>query len=101
MIIFNGAIWHGHTANIIPDVRRPIQGYFVRRRVRSRFDIRKHLLPAARARMSPLGRYPLALDETQLTRSRKPTGVEEFPNLYSKIRSSRPSTVSPGALCEL
>jgi hypothetical protein len=26
MIIFNGAIWHGHTANVTPDVRRSIQG---------------------------------------------------------------------------
>jgi hypothetical protein len=65
MIIFNGAIWHGHTANVTPDVRRSIQGYFVRRSVRSGFDFRNHLLPAARTRMRPLERYLLALDEPQ------------------------------------
>jgi len=64
MIIFNGAIWHGHTANVTPDSRRSIQGYFVRRSARSGFDFRNRLLPAARSRMSPLARYLLlALDD--------------------------------------
>ena len=62
MIIFNGAIWHGHTANATPDMRRSIQGYFVRRSVRSGFDFRARLLSAARARMGPLARHLLALD---------------------------------------
>jgi hypothetical protein len=66
MIIFNGAIWHGHTANVTPESRRSIQGYFVRRNARSGFDFRNRLLPAVRSRMSPLARYVLALDdETQ------------------------------------
>jgi hypothetical protein len=66
MIIFNGAIWHGHTANVTPDSRRSIQGYFVRRSAQSGFDFRNRLLPAVRSRMSPLARYLLALDdETQ------------------------------------
>jgi ectoine hydroxylase-related dioxygenase (phytanoyl-CoA dioxygenase family) len=30
MIIFNAAVWHGHTANTTPKARRSIQGYFVR-----------------------------------------------------------------------
>jgi ectoine hydroxylase-related dioxygenase (phytanoyl-CoA dioxygenase family) len=64
MIIFNGAIWHGHTANVTPDLRRSIQGYFVRRSARSGFDFRNRLLPTARSRMSPLARYLLlALDD--------------------------------------
>jgi ectoine hydroxylase-related dioxygenase (phytanoyl-CoA dioxygenase family) len=63
MIIFNGAIWHGHTANVTPDSRRSIQGYFVRRSARSGFDFRNRLLPAARSRMSPLARYLLLLDD--------------------------------------
>ena len=62
MIIFNGAIWHGHTANVTPDMRRSIQGYFVRRSVRPGFDFRNRLLFAARTCMSPLARYLLALD---------------------------------------
>ncbi len=63
MIIFNGAIWHGHTANVTPDARRSIQGYFVRRSARSGFDFRNRLLSAARTRMSPQARYLLTLDD--------------------------------------
>jgi hypothetical protein len=66
MIIFNGAIWHGHTANVTPDSRRSIQGYFVRRSARSGFDFRNRLPPAARSRLSPLAHYLLALDEETL-----------------------------------
>ena len=66
MIIFNGAIWHGHTANVTPGSRRSIQGYFVRRNARSGFDFRNRLPSGAHSRMSPLARYLLALDgETQ------------------------------------
>src|SRR5258705_6932984 len=66
MVVFNGAIWHGHTANVTPDSRRSIQGYFVRRSARSGFDFRNRPLPTARRRISPLARYLLALDdETQ------------------------------------
>jgi len=63
MIIFNGAIWHGHTANVTPDSRRSIQGYFVRRSARSGFDFRNRLRAADRSPMSPLARYLLALDD--------------------------------------
>lgn len=63
MILFDGAIWHGHTANVTPHARRSIQGYFVRRNARSGFDFRNGLLPAIRSRMAPLARYLLALDD--------------------------------------
>jgi hypothetical protein len=63
MILFNGAVWHGHTANITEQDRRSIQGYLVRRNVRSGFDFRNRLSPASSARMSPLARYLVALDE--------------------------------------
>lgn len=66
MIIFIGAIWHGHTANVTPDSRRSIQGYFVRRNARSGFDFRNRLRAAGRSPKSLLARYLLALDdETQ------------------------------------
>ena len=63
MIMFNGAIWHGHTANVTSDSRRSIQGYFVRRSARSGFDFRNRLRPATHSRMSPFARYLLALDD--------------------------------------
>jgi hypothetical protein len=63
MIIFDGAIWHGHTANATGEPRRSIQGYFVRRSARSGFDFRNRLTLEARRRMSPLACYLLALDD--------------------------------------
>ena len=66
MIIFNGAIWHGHTANATQDPRRSIQGHFVRRSARSGFDFRNRLPAAARSRLNPLARYLLALDDEAL-----------------------------------
>jgi Phytanoyl-CoA dioxygenase (PhyH) len=62
MIIFNGAIWHGHTANVTSKPRRSIQGYFVRRNARSVTDFTRCLLPETQARMNPSARYLLSLD---------------------------------------
>ena len=60
--IFNGAIWHGHTANPTAYPRRSLQGYFVRRNVRSGTDFSRSLYPTTQARMSPSARYLLGLD---------------------------------------
>jgi Phytanoyl-CoA dioxygenase (PhyH) len=62
IIIFNGGIWHGHTANVTPNPRRSIQGYFVRRNARSGTDFTRCLLPLTQARMGPSARYLLGLD---------------------------------------
>ena len=32
IIVFNASVWHGHTANVTPQARRSIQGYFGRDR---------------------------------------------------------------------
>lgn len=64
MIVFDGAVWHSHTANLTQAPRRSIQGYFVRRSAQSGYDFRKRLLPDTRARMNPLARDPLCLDES-------------------------------------
>ena len=63
MILFNGAIWHGHAANITAKSRRSIQGYFVRRNARSAFDFSDRLPLTARARLGHLARYLLSVDE--------------------------------------
>lgn len=65
MIVFNGAVWHGHTANSTSEARRSLQGYFVRRDARSGFDFPNRLKFEARSRLSPLARYLLALDREQ------------------------------------
>ena len=61
MIIFNGAVWHGHTANVTSTSRRSIQGYFVRRGARSGADFVQCLLPQSQARMDSSARYLLNL----------------------------------------
>jgi hypothetical protein len=63
MILFNAAIWHGHTANVTEKPRRSIQGYFVRRSAAQGFCFRSRLAEQVQARMSSLARYLLALDE--------------------------------------
>ncbi len=61
LIIFNGSIWHSHTANASDQPRRSIQGYFVRREARSGIDLPSRMRPETLARISPLARYVLAL----------------------------------------
>jgi len=61
MLLFNAAIWHGHTANVTSCERRSIQGYFVRRSGMQGFDFNSHLPKQVKARMPSLARYLLAL----------------------------------------
>jgi hypothetical protein len=61
LIIFNGSVWHGHTANATNEARRSIQGYFVRREVRSGIDLPARMRPETLARVGPLARYVLAI----------------------------------------
>jgi hypothetical protein len=59
MIIFNGAVWHGHSANSTTQVRRSIQGYFVRREVSSGLPWRIRMLPETLERIAPVAKYIL------------------------------------------
>ena len=61
LIIFNGSVWHGHSANESGKPRRSIQGYFVRRNARSGIDLPARMRPATLARMAPLARYLLGI----------------------------------------
>lgn len=63
MILFNAAVWHGHTANVTSRARRSVQGYFVRRAVMQGFDFRSQLCDQVQTRMCPRARYLLALDD--------------------------------------
>jgi hypothetical protein len=62
MILFDAAIWHGHTANVTSHPRRSIQGYFVRRNARQGLDFLSVLPDRVHARMNPIARYLLALE---------------------------------------
>lgn len=60
-VIFNGSVWHGHTANVDEVARRSIQGYFVPRKTRPEVSIAVRLAPEALARLTPLEKYLLAV----------------------------------------
>jgi hypothetical protein len=61
LIVFNGAVWHGHTANNTHEQRRSIQGYFVRRDARSGIDFSARMGMETRRRITPLAQYLLSL----------------------------------------
>ena len=59
MIVYNGSVWHGHTANSSGDPRRSIQGAFIRREARSWVNLPSRMRPETLARISRLARYLL------------------------------------------
>lgn len=61
LIIYNGSVWHGHTANSSDEPRRSIQGAYIRRNAQSGFDLISRLRPETLDRISPLARYLLAV----------------------------------------
>jgi ectoine hydroxylase-related dioxygenase (phytanoyl-CoA dioxygenase family) len=61
VILYNGSVWHGHTAHRSGGPRRSIQGAFIRRGERSAVDQAARLLPQTRARIGPLAEYLLAV----------------------------------------
>jgi Phytanoyl-CoA dioxygenase (PhyH) len=67
LIIFNAAIWHGHTANNTREQRRSIQGYFVRRDAQSGIDFSTHTSPETLGRITPFARYLLWFSRDQFS----------------------------------
>ena len=61
LIIYNGSIWHGYTANRSARPRRSLQGAFIRREAESGVDLPARMLPETIARISPLAKYLLNL----------------------------------------
>ena len=68
IIIYNGSVWHGWTANRSAKPRRSIQGAFIRRECQSGVDLSARMRPETLARISGLAKY--LLDVKRLT-SRK------------------------------
>jgi Phytanoyl-CoA dioxygenase (PhyH) len=62
MIIYNGSIWHGHTANRSAQPRRSIQGAFIRREAQSGINLAARMRPETLGRTSGLAKYLLDLD---------------------------------------
>ena len=61
IIVYNGSVWHGHTANSSGEPRRSIQGAYIRRAAQSGANLPARMRPETLARISPLARYLLAV----------------------------------------
>jgi len=62
MVVYNGAVWHGHTVNRSGEPRRSIQGAYIRRDAGSGEDLRSRMRPETLARISPLAKYLLGVE---------------------------------------
>ena len=63
MIIFNGSVWHGHTANRSALPRRSIQGAFIPRDARAAINQTDRIRPETLERIGNLARYVLNLEQ--------------------------------------
>jgi hypothetical protein len=61
VIVYNGSVWHGHTANRVGESRRSIQGAYIRRDCKSSVNLPARMCPDTLARIGPLARYLLAV----------------------------------------
>lgn len=61
MIVFNGSVWHSHTANRSPRRRRSLQGHFISRDARSSVDHAARVGPEMRARIGNVAKYVLEI----------------------------------------
>jgi Phytanoyl-CoA dioxygenase (PhyH) len=59
VIIFNGSVWHGHTANRSTKCRRSIQGAFIPREARQAIDQASRMRPETFDRIGDLAKYVL------------------------------------------
>jgi ectoine hydroxylase-related dioxygenase (phytanoyl-CoA dioxygenase family) len=70
IIIFDGSVWHGHTANRSPRRRRSIQGAFIPREARSANDQAARIRPETLRRIGALAKYVLDVGPGHPTRGR-------------------------------
>jgi ectoine hydroxylase-related dioxygenase (phytanoyl-CoA dioxygenase family) len=61
VIVYNGSVWHGHTANRTSEPRRSIQGAYIRRDAESRINLTARMRPETLARIGALAKYVLAV----------------------------------------
>lgn len=66
MIVFNGSVWHGHTANHSDRPRRSIQGAYIRRDAKSGDNLPVRLLPETLSRITTLAKYLLNIQPSDM-----------------------------------
>lgn len=59
IIVYNGSVWHGHSANLSGKPRRSIQGAYIRRGAPSGGNLPARMSPETLSRIGPLARYLL------------------------------------------
>lgn len=62
IIVFNGSVWHSHTANRSQRRRRSLQGHFIPRGARASVDHAARLSPEVRRRIGPVAKYVLTAE---------------------------------------
>ena len=60
LLIFNGSVWHGHTANTSDAPRRSLQGAYIPRDGQAATDFAARMQPDTRARLGALARHVLS-----------------------------------------
>jgi ectoine hydroxylase-related dioxygenase (phytanoyl-CoA dioxygenase family) len=61
LIVYNGAVWHNHSANLSEMPRRSLQGAYIRRTARSGGNLPERMTAQTLARISPMAKYLLAV----------------------------------------
>ena len=61
VIVYNGSVWHGHSANQTSGPRRSIQGAYIRRDAEAGINSPARMLPETLGRISALAKYLLAV----------------------------------------
>jgi ectoine hydroxylase-related dioxygenase (phytanoyl-CoA dioxygenase family) len=61
VIVYNGSVWHGHTANRTAKPRRSLQGAYIRRNAESWINRGERIRPETLGRIGNLAKYLLAL----------------------------------------
>ena len=61
MIVFNGSIWHGHSANITGMPRRSLQGAYIPHGEQAGIDFQATMPSETATRLSPLAKYLLVV----------------------------------------
>ena len=62
IIIYNGSIWHGHTANQSAEPRRSVQGAFIRREAQSGGNLPARIRPETLERIGSRAKYLLDVE---------------------------------------
>jgi hypothetical protein len=59
VIVYNGSVWHGHSANQTSEPRRSIQGAYIRRDAEPGINLAARMRPETLERISALAKYVL------------------------------------------